>query len=122
MRSKKQTERQLLLMESSLAYPQGKEKKAETQKEGKNLKGDQTLGYLGVVKPVTPKEDVPLRGLRRDQIFFYPYDMAYGSGPTAPPTTEPNKGRQPPALGIPNLGAYLGASRNLYAQSHPRGQ
>ncbi|GBN85608.1 hypothetical protein AVEN_188539-1 [Araneus ventricosus] len=64
VRSKKQTERQLLLMESSLAYPGGKEKKAETQKEGKNSKGDQTLGYLGVVKPVTPKEDVPLRGLK----------------------------------------------------------
>ncbi|GBM96711.1 hypothetical protein AVEN_1241-1 [Araneus ventricosus] len=38
-------------------------KKAETQKEGKNLKGEQTLGYLGVVKPITPKEDVPLRGI-----------------------------------------------------------
>ncbi|GBN17721.1 hypothetical protein AVEN_219617-1, partial [Araneus ventricosus] len=34
MRSKKQTERQLLLMESSLAYPRGKEeKKAITKKE-----------------------------------------------------------------------------------------
>ncbi|GBM58633.1 hypothetical protein AVEN_251906-1, partial [Araneus ventricosus] len=39
--------------------------------------------------------------------------------PTAPPTMEPNKGRQPPALDIPSLGAYLGASRNLYAQSLP---
>ncbi|GBO19704.1 hypothetical protein AVEN_45379-1 [Araneus ventricosus] len=28
----------------------------------KNQKGDQTLGYLGVVKPVTPGEDMPLRG------------------------------------------------------------
>ncbi|GBN66842.1 hypothetical protein AVEN_79241-1 [Araneus ventricosus] len=36
-------------------------KKVETQKEGKNSKVEQTLGYLGVVKPVTPKEDVPLR-------------------------------------------------------------
>ncbi|GBM76579.1 hypothetical protein AVEN_254406-1 [Araneus ventricosus] len=36
-------------------------KKAETEK-GKNSKGDQTLGYLGVVKPVTPEEDVPLSG------------------------------------------------------------
>ncbi|GBM19031.1 hypothetical protein AVEN_145596-1 [Araneus ventricosus] len=62
MRSKKQTERQLLLMESSLAYPRGKEKKQKLKKEGKDSKGDQTLGYLGVVKPVTPKEDVPLRG------------------------------------------------------------
>ncbi|GBM12994.1 hypothetical protein AVEN_101865-1 [Araneus ventricosus] len=54
--------------------------------------------------------------------FFFPYDICWDSGPTAPPTTEPNKGRQPPALGIPSLGAYLGASRNLYAQDHPRGQ
>ncbi|GBN15215.1 hypothetical protein AVEN_23024-1 [Araneus ventricosus] len=61
-------------------------------------------------------------GTAKNQIFFYPYDMAYGSGPTAPRTTEPNKGRHPPALGIPSLGAYLGASRNLYAQGHPRGQ
>ncbi|GBL67580.1 hypothetical protein AVEN_45211-1 [Araneus ventricosus] len=61
MRSKKQTERQLLLMESSLAYPRGKEKKQETQGR-KKTEGGQTLGYLGVVKPVTPKEDVPLRG------------------------------------------------------------
>ncbi|GBO20312.1 hypothetical protein AVEN_226125-1 [Araneus ventricosus] len=54
--------------------------------------------------------------------FFFPYDICWDSGPTAPPTTEPNKGRQPPALGIPSLGAYLGASRNLYAQGHLRGQ
>ncbi|GBL91884.1 hypothetical protein AVEN_256025-1, partial [Araneus ventricosus] len=52
----------------------------------------------------------------------FPYDIGRASGPTAPPTTEPNKGRQPPALGIPSLGAYLGASRNLYAEGHPRGQ
>ncbi|GBL98397.1 hypothetical protein AVEN_187735-1 [Araneus ventricosus] len=43
--------------------PSREGKKAETQKEGKNSKGEQTLGYLGVVKPVTSKEDVPLRGL-----------------------------------------------------------
>ncbi|GBM39005.1 hypothetical protein AVEN_231372-1, partial [Araneus ventricosus] len=49
-------------------------------------------------------------------------DIGLASGPTAPPATEPNKGRQPPALGIPSLGAYLGASRNLYAEGHPRGQ
>ncbi|GBN34565.1 hypothetical protein AVEN_59592-1 [Araneus ventricosus] len=53
--------------------------------------------------------------------FFFPY-ICWDSGPTAPPTTEPNKGRQPPALEISSLGAYLGASRNLYAQDHPRGQ
>ncbi|GBO00217.1 hypothetical protein AVEN_239579-1 [Araneus ventricosus] len=65
MRSTKQTERQLLIMESSLAYPRGKEeKKFETQKGGKNSKGEQTLGYLGVVKPVTPEEDVPLMDVR----------------------------------------------------------
>ncbi|GBL94574.1 hypothetical protein AVEN_235653-1 [Araneus ventricosus] len=61
MRSKKQTEWQKLLMESSLAHPRGKEKKQKTQGEEKKER-DQTLGYLGVVKPVTPKEDVPLRG------------------------------------------------------------
>ncbi|GBO22525.1 hypothetical protein AVEN_231461-1 [Araneus ventricosus] len=60
----------------------------------------------------------PLKGPN----FFFPYDICWDSGPTAPPTTEPNKGRQPPALGNPSLGAYLGASRNLYAGSHPRGQ
>ncbi|GBN64603.1 hypothetical protein AVEN_156669-1 [Araneus ventricosus] len=47
--------------------------------------------------------------------FFPPYDIYWDSGPTAPPTTEPNK---PPALEIPSLGAYLGASRNLYAPKH----
>ncbi|GBM79593.1 hypothetical protein AVEN_146236-1 [Araneus ventricosus] len=109
MRSRKQTERQQLLMESSLAYPRGKEVKSKNSKGRQNEKGDQTLGYLGVVMPVTSKEDVPLRG-------------THHRSPTAPPTTEPNKGRQPPALGIPSLGAYLGASRNLYAQGHPRGQ
>ncbi|GBN08032.1 hypothetical protein AVEN_8248-1 [Araneus ventricosus] len=36
--------------------------------------------------------------------------------PTAPPTKEPNKGRQPLALEISSLSAYFGASRNLYAQ------
>ncbi|GBN79288.1 Serine/threonine-protein kinase unc-51 [Araneus ventricosus] len=61
MRSWKQTERQQLLMESSLAYPRGKEEKRRNSKKRQNSKGEQTLGYLGVVKPVTPKEDVPLR-------------------------------------------------------------
>ncbi|GBM48067.1 hypothetical protein AVEN_34392-1 [Araneus ventricosus] len=61
MRSWKQTERQQLLMESSLAYPRGKEEKSRNSKRRQNSKGDQTLGYLGVVMPVTP-EDVPLRG------------------------------------------------------------
>ncbi|GBN94532.1 hypothetical protein AVEN_186227-1 [Araneus ventricosus] len=41
---------------------EGRKKKAKTQKEGKKSKGDQTLGYLGVVNPVTSEEDVPLRG------------------------------------------------------------
>ncbi|GBO02161.1 hypothetical protein AVEN_109066-1 [Araneus ventricosus] len=63
MRSRKQTERQQLLMESSLAYPRGKEGKSKISKGRQNEKGDQSLGYLGVVMPVTPKEDVPLRGL-----------------------------------------------------------
>ncbi|GBN69375.1 hypothetical protein AVEN_15751-1 [Araneus ventricosus] len=67
MRSWKQTERQQLLMESSLAYPRGKEEKRRNSKKRQNSKGEQTLGYLGVVNPVTPKEDVPLRGNRTDQ-------------------------------------------------------
>ncbi|GBO08401.1 hypothetical protein AVEN_171610-1 [Araneus ventricosus] len=62
MRSKKQTDRQQLLMESSLAYPRGKEEKRRNSKKRQNSKGEQTLGYLGVVIPVTSKEDVPLRG------------------------------------------------------------
>ncbi|GBO35320.1 hypothetical protein AVEN_37324-1 [Araneus ventricosus] len=62
MRSTKQTERQQLLMESSLAYPRGREEKSNNSKRRQNSKGEQTLGYLGVVKPVTPEEDVPLRG------------------------------------------------------------
>ncbi|GBL94559.1 hypothetical protein AVEN_235643-1 [Araneus ventricosus] len=62
MRSTKQTERQQLLMESSLAYTRGKEEKSNNSKRRQNSKGEQTLGYLGVVMPVTPKEDVPLRG------------------------------------------------------------
>ncbi|GBO08745.1 hypothetical protein AVEN_35233-1 [Araneus ventricosus] len=37
-------------------------KRQKTQKEEKT-EGDKTLGYLGVVNPVTPKEDVPPRGL-----------------------------------------------------------
>ncbi|GBM15829.1 hypothetical protein AVEN_260113-1 [Araneus ventricosus] len=62
MRRKKQTERQQLLMESSLAYLRGKEAKVETKKEDKNSKKDQTLGYHGVVNSVIPEEDVLLRG------------------------------------------------------------
>ncbi|GBM89753.1 hypothetical protein AVEN_119570-1 [Araneus ventricosus] len=57
----------------------------------------------------------------RERLSKAPYDIFRDSGPTTPPTTETNKGRQPPALGFPNLGAYLGASRNLYAQGHPPG-
>ncbi|GBM69481.1 hypothetical protein AVEN_245380-1 [Araneus ventricosus] len=69
MRSTKQTERQLLLMESSLAYPRGKEENSKKQKGRQKTEGEQTLGYLGVVNPVTYEEDVPLRGRRlRDSI------------------------------------------------------
>ncbi|GBM80110.1 hypothetical protein AVEN_218274-1, partial [Araneus ventricosus] len=54
MRSKKQTERQQLLMESSLAYPRGKEGRRNQKLKGrKDYKRDQTLGYLGVMNPVT---------------------------------------------------------------------
>ncbi|GBM91263.1 hypothetical protein AVEN_149262-1 [Araneus ventricosus] len=42
--------------------PSREERKRQKLKERKNQKGDQTLGYLGVVKPVTSREDVPLRG------------------------------------------------------------
>ncbi|GBM66006.1 hypothetical protein AVEN_152206-1 [Araneus ventricosus] len=61
-RSGKQTERRQLLMENSLAYPRGKEKQKQKVEGRLNLKESQTLGYLGVVNPVTLKEDVPLRG------------------------------------------------------------
>ncbi|GBM49900.1 hypothetical protein AVEN_92164-1 [Araneus ventricosus] len=57
----KQTEQQQLLMGSSVAYPRGKEGKSRNSKMRQNSKVDQTLGYLGVVNPVTPGEDVPLR-------------------------------------------------------------
>ncbi|GBN67762.1 hypothetical protein AVEN_100160-1 [Araneus ventricosus] len=73
MRSTKQTERQQLLMESSLAYPRGKkENNKKTQVETKT-EGDKTLGYLGVVNTVTSKEDVPLRGIRARIIRFEDY-------------------------------------------------
>ncbi|GBL89993.1 hypothetical protein AVEN_88719-1 [Araneus ventricosus] len=62
MRSRKQTERQQLLMESSLVYPRGKEENSKKTQGEEKTEGDKTLGYLGVVNPVTSKEDVPLRG------------------------------------------------------------
>ncbi|GBM80009.1 hypothetical protein AVEN_203774-1 [Araneus ventricosus] len=37
-----------------------REGKKQKIREGKT-EGDKTLGYLGFVNPVTPKEDVPLR-------------------------------------------------------------
>ncbi|GBM41536.1 hypothetical protein AVEN_32337-1 [Araneus ventricosus] len=43
--------------------PSREGRKKQKLKERKNQKGDQTLGYLGVVKPVTSREDVPLRGM-----------------------------------------------------------
>ncbi|GBM81926.1 hypothetical protein AVEN_4082-1 [Araneus ventricosus] len=61
MRNKKQIERQLLLMESSLAYPRGKEEKSRNSKRKAKTRKE-IRQYLGVVKPVTPKEDAPLRG------------------------------------------------------------
>ncbi|GBM30401.1 hypothetical protein AVEN_220996-1 [Araneus ventricosus] len=42
--------------------PSREGRKKQKLKERKNQKGDQTLGYFGVVKPVTSREDVPLRG------------------------------------------------------------
>ncbi|GBN54347.1 hypothetical protein AVEN_112105-1 [Araneus ventricosus] len=53
MRNKKQTERQLLLMESSLAYPRGKEENSKKLKWRQKQKEKKTLGYLWVVNPVT---------------------------------------------------------------------
>ncbi|GBL59178.1 hypothetical protein AVEN_216135-1 [Araneus ventricosus] len=77
MRSKKQTERQQLLMESSLVYPRGKEVKRRNSKRRQNSKGEQTLGYLGVVKPVTPEEDVPLRGVKRIEMSFFEAKLSF---------------------------------------------
>ncbi|GBO37184.1 hypothetical protein AVEN_158774-1 [Araneus ventricosus] len=45
--------------------PSREGRKKQKLKERKNQKGDQTLGYLGVMKPVTSTEDVPLRGQRK---------------------------------------------------------
>ncbi|GBN23765.1 hypothetical protein AVEN_104379-1 [Araneus ventricosus] len=45
--------------------PSRKGRKKQKPKRRKNQEGDQTLGCLGVVKPVTPGEDVPLRGCPR---------------------------------------------------------
>ncbi|GBN99204.1 hypothetical protein AVEN_56489-1 [Araneus ventricosus] len=49
MRSKKQTERQLLLMESSLAYPRGKEEKSRNSKGRLKLerRADTRVSYRG---------------------------------------------------------------------------
>ncbi|GBO24757.1 hypothetical protein AVEN_6973-1 [Araneus ventricosus] len=42
---------------------EGNTKRRKQKTEGRgNLKRDQILGYLGFVNPVTPEEDVPLRG------------------------------------------------------------
>ncbi|GBN44385.1 hypothetical protein AVEN_90147-1 [Araneus ventricosus] len=50
--------------------PSREGRKRQKLKERKNQKGDQTLGYLGVVKPVTSREDVPLRGQPFLKTFF----------------------------------------------------
>ncbi|GBN51922.1 hypothetical protein AVEN_267442-1 [Araneus ventricosus] len=63
MRSRKQTERRQLLMESSLAYPRGKEENSKKLKGRQKTEGEQTLGYLGVVNPVTPEEGFGRGGL-----------------------------------------------------------
>ncbi|GBM32595.1 hypothetical protein AVEN_195556-1 [Araneus ventricosus] len=55
------------------------------------------------------------------EVCVCPYEIDRASGPTAPLTTESNKGGQPPALGTPSLGAYDSANRDLYARGHPRG-
>ncbi|GBN94083.1 hypothetical protein AVEN_66225-1 [Araneus ventricosus] len=42
--------------------PSREGRKGQKLKREVTTEGDKTLGYLGVVKPVTPGEDVPLRG------------------------------------------------------------
>ncbi|GBL75429.1 hypothetical protein AVEN_14161-1 [Araneus ventricosus] len=42
--------------------PSREGRKSRNSKRRQNSKGEQTLGYLGVVNPVTPEEGVPLRG------------------------------------------------------------
>ncbi|GBL97244.1 hypothetical protein AVEN_90611-1 [Araneus ventricosus] len=61
MRSKKQTERQLLLMESSLAYPRGKEKKSNKLK-GREKNGRRQDTRVPRSRESLSEEDVPLRG------------------------------------------------------------
>ncbi|GBM13047.1 hypothetical protein AVEN_101902-2-1, partial [Araneus ventricosus] len=77
-----------------------------------------TLGKFVAVEEF----DIICYPLKGPDFFFQSYDIDGDSGTTEPPTTEPNKGRQPPALEISSLGAFLGASRNLYIESHSRGQ
>ncbi|GBO43280.1 hypothetical protein AVEN_117455-1 [Araneus ventricosus] len=43
--------------------PSRERRQKQKLKKGINSKGEQALGYFGVVNPVTPEEDVPLRGL-----------------------------------------------------------
>ncbi|GBN68083.1 hypothetical protein AVEN_275510-1 [Araneus ventricosus] len=52
---------------------------------------------------------LPTEGTR---FFFCPYDISIYSGPTAPPTTEPNMGRQPPAPGLEEGGGLVTASES----------
>ncbi|GBM06461.1 hypothetical protein AVEN_225493-1 [Araneus ventricosus] len=85
-------------MESSLAYPRGKEEKIRNSKKRQNSKGEQTLGYLGVVKPVTPKEDVPLRGL------------APGKRRWSCPYTKKEKTPKPPIAIGPSVSSPLSAN------------
>ncbi|GBN75395.1 hypothetical protein AVEN_236316-1 [Araneus ventricosus] len=64
MRSRKQTEWQSFSWRAPAPTLEGRKEKAKTEGE-ENQKGDQTLAYLGDVKPVTSREDVPLRGTFR---------------------------------------------------------
>ncbi|GBM71381.1 hypothetical protein AVEN_248583-1 [Araneus ventricosus] len=60
--------------DNSFLPPTVKGRKNQRQKQKTdvrvNLKEGQTLGYLGIVKPVTPVEGVPLRGISRYKKLF----------------------------------------------------
>ncbi|GBM04998.1 hypothetical protein AVEN_60202-1 [Araneus ventricosus] len=74
MRSTKQTERQLLLMESSLAYTRGKEENSKKLKGRQKRKEKKTLGNLGVVNPVTSREGILSQDIH---LCFYDEPMSW---------------------------------------------
>ncbi|GBM65823.1 hypothetical protein AVEN_12882-1 [Araneus ventricosus] len=107
MRSRKQTERRQLLMESSLTYPRGKEKQKSKAEGGGEVKLERRpdTGYLGVVKPVTSEEDVPLRGEKESSMF----DGKSGKLVTAPLKYPRLVSGTIPSQ-IPNCASYMSSS------------